>query len=198
MYRTSANPNVDEVVYSLDVVSSAGKHLLGVLLALSMICLVCLGVTLFAGAPREVAGLEWLMALGAACFALPALFVHRGRARTLRIVRNGDTVRLSTEGAEVMFPITCRGAQVTMQVEGIPIYEAYLQLSDATKKGIVVGETRGAIHGKIAGWFEGGVDPEVRAGASLEVRATGHHERLRDAVEEWNKAVANEQRFRRP
>ena len=46
MYRTSADPNPTEVVYTQEVSTAAGNHSVGILAALSLICLVMLGVTL--------------------------------------------------------------------------------------------------------------------------------------------------------
>ena len=76
MYRTSADPHVTEIVYSQKLSTSAGKNRVGVLLALAIVCLAALAVTVFVGAPRELEGKEWTMALGAALFGVPAMIIH--------------------------------------------------------------------------------------------------------------------------
>jgi hypothetical protein len=185
MYRTSADPNTTEIVYTQDVSTAAGKHSVGILAALSIICLVMLGVTLFAGAPREIQGKEWLMALGAAIFGVPAGLVYSRRARVLTIERHGESLYLRVDGTELSFPIRCGGTQVTHYVNGIPMYEVVLQLVDDKRRAIVLSETRGAIHGKQDPWFTNTIDGTVKSQA-FEAKKLGGAIKLRSAVEKWN------------
>lgn len=191
MYRTSADPNATETLETFAVVTSKGKHLFGILLGLALVAGVMLGVTLFAGGPREAEAAMPLMGVAAVVLGGGAIAVQQRRARTLTLSRHGEVVSLGAdETTRLVLPLTARGAQITSYVNGVPLYEAYLQLADSARRGLVVGETRGAIHGQIQGFYKDGVDPEVRALASFEVRSVGELVRLRDAVATWSARVS--------
>ena len=156
--------------------------------ALSLICLVAYVVTIFAGAPPEIEAWKWTMPAGAAAFALPAYLLHRSRRRRLRITRHGDAIKLAVPEAalELDFPLECRGTQFIMRVNRVPMHEVFLQLVDGKRRGVVLHETRGAIHGPERNWFKETLDRTVPS-QQFDVSGAGTLAEVRDWVERLNR-----------
>jgi hypothetical protein len=177
-----------EAIHEFAVSTRRGHGLVVTLGVVACILLVAAGVTVFMGAPPEIEPWGWPMA-GVGAVALAGAFArHRMRRRTLRIVHGPDGHHLLIEHEDVRlaFPLKISGAQNKNDVNGIPMYEVWLALADA-RTGILLLETRGAIHGPQAGWLnnlESGV-----ARTRFESGAVGMLAELRGAVEQVNDTV---------
>lgn len=191
MYREPPAPPPTETLHELLVWTAKGRHWVGVLLALAIIGAVALGVTVVSGAPREIEGTEPWMAASIAFFAGPAFVIHRRRRRTARIVRQGEDLALVVDGADVRlsFPLTLRGRQVTMHMNGVPVREVYMQCISPDGRAVVFHETRGAIHGERPNWFDDGID-RGRPGPEFDVGGATALGVLRFEIEQRNKEIA--------
>jgi hypothetical protein len=171
-------------------VSTRRGHALVVLLGLvACLGLVAAGVTIFMGAPPEIERYEGAMtAIGLVTLA-GAVIVHRRRRRVLRIVHGPDGHHLIIERENVLleFPLRISGDQMTNHVNGIPMYEVWLKLADA-RNGILLVETRGAIHGSQPNWLSE-IDRSVSA-TRFEAGSVGMLSKLRAIVEQINAAAA--------
>ena len=177
-----------EVLHEFAVSTRRGHALVVTLGVVACILLVAAGVTMFAGAPPQIEGWMWPMA-GAGAAALAGAFaVHRTRRRRLRIVHgpDGHHLLIDREDLRLAFPLKVSGEQFTNHVNGIPMYEVWLALADA-RTGIVITETRGAIHGAQANWLsnmERGI-----ARTRFDAGGTGMLAQLRAIVELLNETV---------
>jgi hypothetical protein len=178
----------EEALLTLDVYTSKGGTTVGLLMAMSIVFLVMLGVSVFAGAPPEIEPYIWTFGVGAVAFAIPSVIVWIKRKRVMRVVRDRRGVRLVVPGeTELTFPLTATGSQYTEHMRGVPIYHVFLKLVDGDGRGIVFKETRGAIHGPQRQWFEK-VDQTARA-TSYDVSSAGDAARIRDFVADTNRDV---------
>jgi len=176
----------EQSLLTLDVYTSKGGTTVGILLAISIIFLVMLGVSVFAGAPPEIEPYVWTFGVGAGVFAVPGVIVWMKRKRKLHVVRDRRSTRLVVPNeTELTFPLTASGSQYTEHMRGVPIYHVYLKLIDVEGRGILFKETRGAIHGPVRDWFAT-VDQTVRA-TSYDVSSAGDAARIRDFVADTNR-----------
>jgi hypothetical protein len=103
-------------------------------------------------------------------------------------VRTGDRLRLVVPGeVELSFPIALSGTQLTTSVRGVPVYEAYLKAVDPLGEGIVLHETRGAVHGALTDWFSVIDKTTPTRARGYDVRRAGELPRLRARIEEINR-----------
>lgn len=185
-YREPAGPK-EEVLETLSISTTKGGGTLGFLIAMSLMFLVVLGVSVFAGAPPEIEPWIWTFPVGAVLFAIPAAWLWQKRKRTLQFVRAGEKRKLVVPGmVELTFPLALSGSQMTVHLRGVPMYHVYLKLRDEQGRAIFFQEIRGAIHGAQPGWFEKiDATPSMPA-ASFDVNAKGDIARIRSRVEEIN------------
>ena len=185
-YRENAIPS-SETLHDFPVSTRRGHALVVTLGVIAMFLLVAAAVTIFAGAPPAIEGWKWPMTAAGALALVGAIVLHQLRRRRLLIVRTGDVLHLIVEREEVRlaFPLAISGDQMTTRVNGIPMYEVWLKLVDAShQRGIFLGETRGAIHGAQEDWLTG-IDKTV-ACDRFEVGRVGLLAELRAAVESIN------------
>ena len=172
-------------LHEFSVSTRRGFALVVTLGVVACIVLVAAGVTIFVGAPPEIEGWKWPMtAVGLVALAA-AIVVHRSRRRVLRIVHGPDGHHLIVDREDVRleFPLRVTGDQHTNSVNGIPMYEVWLKLSDA-RGGVLFTETRGTIHGPEDDWLSN-MD-STPAGERFEAGAVGMLAKLRAAVERIN------------
>jgi hypothetical protein len=165
-YRDNADPHVDEELHTLDISTAKGGTLVGLLFGVALIGAVCYVTCLFAGPPAGMEGDEWMFAAPTVVIGVIAFLVHRRRARTLRVVRHGEAVRLEVarDGVLLTFPLTLHGTQFKAPVgRGVSMTEVYLQLVDAKGNALMLHQVRGAIYGPYENWFAADLDKSVRS-----------------------------------
>lgn len=156
-YRENAIPT-SATLHEFPVSTRRGHALVVTATVIAVILLCMAGVTIVMGAPPAIEGWKWPMTVAGGVALVGALVLHRLRRRVLAIVRTGDHVHLVIEREHVRleFPLGVSGDQMTNKVNRIPIYEVWLKLLEPNReRGIVLTETRGAIHGPQAGWLTG-------------------------------------------
>jgi hypothetical protein len=187
MYREPPQPLPENTLYEVPVFTAKGRSWVALLIAASGVAAVFFLVSVVAGSPREIAGTEPLMAMMVPLFAVPAFVIHRRRRRTARITERGEEIALVVDGTDVTlaFPLTLRGAQFTVRLNGVPIREVYLQCIDASGASVRFHETRGAIYGERKGWFTEGLD-RTRPGPEFDVGDATALGDLRSEIEQRN------------
>jgi hypothetical protein len=194
-YRVAAakEPVPVETLLTLPVSTARGRDSVGCLGAIGVL-FGCGVVALFMDlddAPPNVARWMWTLAAGMVLFFALALYVHSRRRRVLRITRQGEERRLGVGGTVLTFPLRLRGTQVTVHVNGVPLHHVHLQCIDASGRAVYLHETRGAIHGKAADWFDDGLEKD-RPGPQFDVAGAGTLADLRQRIERINDTVLRE------
>ena len=186
VYRENAAPAA-ETVREFPISTRRGHGLVVALGVVAILLVVAAGVSIFAGAPPPLEPWTWPMAAGGIVALVAAVVVHRGRRRTMAIVRTGDLHHLvvEAENVRIEFPLAVTGDQMTTSIRGIPMYHVWLKLVDASgQAGVFLEEVRGAIHGPQRDWLTG-IDRTV-ACDRFESGRVGMLAELRAAVEAIN------------
>jgi len=190
-YRENADPHVDEELHQLDVSTAKGGTLVGLVFGVALIAAIAYATCLFAGPPPGMEGYEWTFAVPALVFGLVAFLLHRRRARSLCIVRHGETIRLEVgrDGVLLTFPITLHGTQFRSPVGRVAMTEVYLQLVGSKGDAVTLHEVRGQIHGAYEDWFPGDIDKSVRSVRVYDVGGFSTLAKVRAWVENVNREV---------
>lgn len=186
-YRDSAKP-APEVLETWDVSTSKGGEAMGCLGAMVILFLVALGVSVFAGTPRELEGWVWTFPVGAALFAIPTVWLWKTRKRKMHVVRDGEALKLVVDGeVDITFPLTASGSQMTERIRGVPMYHVFLKLVGREGRGVVLHEVRGAIHGEQRDWFD--VVDKTAPAVAFDVSGKGQAALIRYRVETLNRGL---------
>jgi hypothetical protein len=185
-YRDPATPH-EEVLATYAVSTLKGGEAVGCLGGIVIVFLVTFVVSLVAGAPPEVEPWVWTFPVAAFLFGVPAGWLWHRRRRTLTVFRRGGAIHVSVTGGgpTLALPVVLSGSQTTLHMRGVPLHHVYLKLVDPNRRGLLLREVRGAIHGAESNWL-GAIDSESPA-EGYEVSSAGDAARIRAQIETLNR-----------
>jgi hypothetical protein len=181
MYRAPAAVPT-ETLFEARVRQATRNDPAPLLFALAFIAALGAVLLSLAGAPRWCAV---VVALAVPLLTVAAIGAYRKAWRTARIVRRGTDRHLVVDDVQLAFPLTLRGSQSTLRINGLPIHEAILQCIDARGATLHFKEMRGSAHRGRRDWLTSGID-EAHQGPLFDVPGVTAIGELRSAIEKHN------------